>query len=398
MKFAHVADVHLGGWRDPIMRELNTRAFVTCIDRIIAEQVDFVLIAGDLFNTSMPSVDCLKVAVHKFNELKRANIPIYLIPGSHDFSPSGKSMLDVLEEAGLFINVVKGDVVDGKLNLRFTTDPKTGAKITGMLGKRGGLDKHYYDDLNREPLEREAGFRIFMFHCALQEAKPKELAQMEAMSVSLFPKGFDYYAGGHVHVVERIDLGTHKNIIYPGPVFPNSNGELEKLKHGTFVLYDNGTIKHIPIELHPVVSIRLDATGLTPSVAEQKLRDLLAVSVVGAIVTLHVSGTLSAGKPTDINMNDLVQNTMDRGARIVLKSTSALMSEAFEQISVAKQSVEEIELALIREHAKGTVFDIDREKNLFSSLMQLFSAEKDEGEKSADYEKRLTSDAQRVFG
>ncbi|MBI4151230.1 DNA repair exonuclease, partial [Candidatus Woesearchaeota archaeon] len=112
MKFAHIADVHLGGWREPALREANAQSFSACIDKIIEERVDFLLIAGDLFNTSVPPIDALKLAVQKLNEVKRATIPVYLIPGSHDASPSGKTMLDVLEEAGLFINVVKGDVLD----------------------------------------------------------------------------------------------------------------------------------------------------------------------------------------------------------------------------------------------------------------------------------------------
>ena len=81
----------------------------------------------------------LKSATVKLKELKDKGIPVYLIAGSHDFSPSGKTMLDVLEQAGLFVNVAKGFDVDGKLKLNFTVDSKTGVKITGLLGKKGGF-------------------------------------------------------------------------------------------------------------------------------------------------------------------------------------------------------------------------------------------------------------------
>ncbi|MEK6849164.1 MAG: exonuclease SbcCD subunit D, partial [Nanoarchaeota archaeon] len=264
MKFAHLADAHLGGWREPKLRDANTQSFNACIDTCITEKVDFVIIAGDLFNTSMPGIDSLRVAVQKLKDLQNAKIPTYYIAGSHDSSPSGKTMLDVLEDAGLCINLVRGTVVDGLLNLSFTTDPKTGVKLTGILGKKGGLDKHYYTDLAREPLEKETGTKIFVFHCALNELKPKELADMDAMSVSLFPKGFAYYAGGHVHVVDKGMLGTHDNIIYPGPVFPNNFAELEKLKHGTFVIYEDGAITHRKLSIYPVISLRIDATGKSP--------------------------------------------------------------------------------------------------------------------------------------
>ncbi|PIZ52714.1 double-stranded DNA repair protein Mre11, partial [Candidatus Woesearchaeota archaeon CG_4_10_14_0_2_um_filter_33_10] len=144
MKFAHMADCHIGSWRDPKLRDASTKAFLKAVNICIEKQVDFVLIAGDLFNTALPSIDALKVVVTKLKELKDSNIPSYVIPGSHDFSPSGKTIVDVLENAGLLINVMKGKIIDEKLNLEFTIDKKTGAKITGIYGRKGMLDKRQY--------------------------------------------------------------------------------------------------------------------------------------------------------------------------------------------------------------------------------------------------------------
>src|SRR3989338_957344 len=153
MKFAHLSDCHIGSWRDPKLKDTSTNAFINAVDKCIKEKVDFILIAGDLFNTSLPRLDNLKTVVTKFKQLKDLGIPVYIVPGSHDYSPSGKTILDVLEEAGLFVNVFKGSVEDGKLKLNFTFDKKTGAKITGMLGKRGALEKSYYEKLILDNLE-----------------------------------------------------------------------------------------------------------------------------------------------------------------------------------------------------------------------------------------------------
>ena len=117
MKFAHMADCHIGSWRDPKLKDISTEAFIKAVDKCILEKVEFILIAGDLFNTSLPRLDNLKTVVTQFRILKNKNIPVYIVPGSHDYSPSGKTMLDVLEEAGLFVNVVKGEVIENKLKL-----------------------------------------------------------------------------------------------------------------------------------------------------------------------------------------------------------------------------------------------------------------------------------------
>ena len=92
MKFAHIADCHIGSWKDQKLRDISLKAFTKAIDKCIQEQIDFILIAGDLFNTSLPAVDRLKTVTYKLKQLKDKNIPVYIIAGSHDFSPSGKTM------------------------------------------------------------------------------------------------------------------------------------------------------------------------------------------------------------------------------------------------------------------------------------------------------------------
>ena len=155
MKFAHFADCHIGGWREEKLKDLGIRAFREAIDICIKENVGFVLISGDLFNTALPSIDILKEVALILRKLKVKNIGVYVVPGSHDFSPSGKTMLDVLESSGLIVNVMKFE--NGKS--KFFQD-KTGVKITGILGRKGGLEKTDYLELNREELEREEGFML----------------------------------------------------------------------------------------------------------------------------------------------------------------------------------------------------------------------------------------------
>src|SRR3989337_1368897 len=105
VKFAHIADVHLGGWKQQPMQELNLLSFKKAIETCIQEKVEFVVIAGDLFDTAFPPIDVLKEAFAEFRKLKDAGIPCFLIAGSHDYSVSGKTFLDVLEKAGFCKNV-----------------------------------------------------------------------------------------------------------------------------------------------------------------------------------------------------------------------------------------------------------------------------------------------------
>lgn len=63
LKFAHLADCHLGAWRKENLNQIGYEAFERAIDIIIEEQADFVFISGDLFDVSNPKVDELDLTV-----------------------------------------------------------------------------------------------------------------------------------------------------------------------------------------------------------------------------------------------------------------------------------------------------------------------------------------------
>ncbi len=397
MKFAHLADCHIGSWRDPKLNNASTKAFTKAIDDCIEKKVDFIVIAGDLFNTSLPSITHLKQATKKLKQLKDKDIPVYIVAGSHDFSSSGKTMLDVLENAGLLTNIVKGDVIDNKLNLEFTIDKKTGVKITGLPGKKGMLEKSYYESLNKEPLEKEGGYKIFIFHSLLSEFKPKDMEQIDAQPLSLLPKNFNYYAGGHPHFVFKKQEQDYGLITYPGPLFPNNFRELEKLQKGGFYIIEDNNIEWIPIQIYNVHSINIDVNNQTPEHIKKEIEEQTKNHEFNnTIITIRIKGTLSSGKISDINFKSIFKKLYDKSACFVLKNTSGLKTKDFEEIKIQATSVDEIEDKLIKEHLGQTKISLDEEK-LTKDLINLLSAEKQEGERVIDFEKRLKQEINEIL-
>jgi len=401
MKFAHMADCHIGSWRDPKLKDISTLAFNKAVDKCIKEAVDFILISGDLFNTSLPRLDNLKTVVGTFKKLKDKNIPVYIIPGSHDYSPSGKTMLDVLEEAGLFINVVKGEEVDGKLKLKFTVDEKTGAKVTGMLGKRYSLEKKYYENLITENLEKEDGYKIFMFHSGIDELKPEDMQNIITQPLSLLPKNFDYYAGGHVHIVKDTKMEGYGVIAYPGPLFPNSFSELEKLERGGFYIVEDNKPTWHTIQMYNIYKISKDCKGMIPEqIYEEIMNEIKDKEFNDTIVLIRLSGALSSGKPNDIDFKEIFTTLYDKSAYFIMKNTNALTTKEFEEIKVEAKSVEETENSIIKEHLgqiKIKNMDTKKEESLVKELMKTLSIEKQEGETNADFERRLKEDVSKVL-
>jgi len=399
MKFAHLADCHIGSYRDERMKALVMDAFTSTVDRIIEEGVDFVLISGDLFNTSLPAIDALKIATTKLKDLSNLGILVYIIAGSHDFSPSGKTMLDVLENAGLCQNVVKGSVDDnGNLILDFTIDEVTGVKITGMIGKKGMLERSYYEALNLDNLETEPGFKIFMFHTAITELKKKGMEKMDSAPMSFLPKGFNYYAGGHVHDPLQISSGDLGGVLtYPGPLFPNSFKELSELRNGGFYIFDTADpelLKFVPIKVKEIKYFEYNLDKKTPEESLIEISKIKDEDVASKLILIRLKGKLSSGKPSDINLKDIFTSLYNSGAYFVMRNTSGLTSESFEEIALQSESIFEIENNLIKEHSGQIKFDkidwnVETEKEKIHQLFEILDVEKVEGETSKDFEDRI---------
>ena len=403
MSFAHLADVHIGAWRDPAMKRLGLEAFEKAVSIILGRKPDFVLIAGDLFNTAMPGIDHLKHVVILLRKLKEAGMPVYAVPGSHDYSPTGRTILDVLEEAELLVNVMKGEVADDKLKLKFTVDKKTGAKITGVRGRKGSLEKKEFEKLDAEPLEEESGFKIFMFHTALDELKPAELEMMDSMPARELPRNFDYYAGGHVHIVKHKSISNYKNLVYPGPVFPANFYELWKLGRGGFYFYDNGKLEFMPVEMKAVVKLGLDADGKSAQMVSHELEDLAEKNECkDAIVLIRIKGKLKSGKPSDIRFRKVFEELYNKHAYFVMRNTSSLSSQEFEQVQVHQGTAEEVEEEIIKRHLEKTGRTgkdalYKDEQEVIKNLLSILSEEEKEGEKKYEYKARISQEVDKVL-
>ncbi len=409
MKYAHLADAHLGAWREPKMRDLSMEAFLTAIDDCLKQEVDFILFAGDLFNTSLPSLDILKTATHKLKELNDKEIPFYAIAGSHDFSPSGKTMIDVLEKAGLLINVSKGSA-EGEaqlLRLSFTIDQKTGAKITGILGRKGQLDWSCYENLDLSSLEQEPGYKIFLFHTTLTELKPKDLEKVESRPASLLPKGFNYYAGGHVHHPVKIELDGYGPLAYPGALFPTDFGEVEKYGHGGYYLISaegpaenyRQKVEWRPVKVRERHSLILDCRHRTPEAINTQLREHFEqLDIEQGLVTIRLAGKIEQGKISNINFKEIFQQVYSKGAYFVMKNTSQLISPEFEEIKIVQSSPELMEEELIKEHLQqNKLFEREKEFYLTKALLAALNTAKKEGETMADFQTRVESEINQLL-
>ena len=89
-----------------------------------------------------------------------------------------------------------------------------------------------------------------------------------------------------------------------------------------------------------------------------------------------------------------------RCAYFIMKNTNKLTSKEFEEIKIEKESVEDIEESLIKEHLgqiKVKDLDISKEEKLTKELMKILNQERKEGERVIDFEKRVNEEVEKIL-
>lgn len=387
VKFAHMSDIHLGGWRHPELQKLNFESFQKTVDICIKEEVDFILIAGDLFDTAFPQIEILKETFAEFRKLHDAKIPCFLISGSHDYSVSGKTFLDVLEKSGFCKNVTDFEEKEGKIILNPTIYENVA--IYGYPGKKTGLD---VPDLRKIKLGFSSTglFKILMLHTTIDKAKGD--LPIDAVEADLLPYA-DYYALGHLHIVFN-----YKNFVYPGPLFPNNFAELETLKHGSFYIVETGTIdsdsvlKKIELKIKEVEPITFEITDAITA-AEKIILELDKKNLNDKIILLRVKGELENSKNSDINFKQIFDFAKSKGAYFMLRNIHELKTkEAVLEVEI--ENPENIEEETVKSYLGKNPSKFN---DVIFQLMSSLSVEKQEGETSESFSKRILEDSKKIL-
>jgi len=381
VKFAHISDSHLGGWRQPELQELNIQSFRKSIDICIQEQVEFILFTGDLFDSAFPPIEILKETFAEFRRIKDAGIKCYVIAGSHDYSVSGKTFLDVLEKAG-FCETCKYEETDQEIILKPCIFKST--YIYGYPGKKSGLEVQSLKKIQiNEPYQDH--FRILMLHTTVTEVT--ENLPVDSIPLDQLPKA-DYYALGHVHIHFEHEING-KPAVYGGPTFPNNFKELEELKFGSFYIinvegYTKITKKELRLKDIEYINIKVyDALSATKEI----LTELEKKDLKDKIILLRVYGTITHGKTSDIKFQEIQEYIENAGAFAYLKNTSKLETDKKElKISLKPSDMEKIEETLIKKYEKENPSHLNQ---LIFPLIENLSLEKQEGEKNTVFETRL---------
>jgi DNA repair protein SbcD/Mre11 len=418
-KFAHITDCHIGAWRNPKLRDLNLKAFEDAIMACIDAKVDFIVISGDFFDANIPQLGPVKKAVQLISLAKSYGIQTYMIYGSHDFAMTNVSMIDILHSTDLFIKPTGYDKEGELIKLQFFTDARTKAKITGISGRKMGLDGEIYENLDRPGLESEEGFKILLLHKGISELTTDKALVKDCIPLSYLPRGFDYYGGGHIH--KRIEGNMGKNkIVYPGPLFGSTFEDLEQTAKGErrgfyIVSFDDKLIdcQFVEVKVADIISQEILVDGMSATELERKLEDMISsFDVKDMIILVKVVGTFN-GRLSDVDFGKFGANLLSRGALVPILNTNNLRTSSIgeaDTLDIRGTSKSEIETSIFKENLQKFKMDSNlpqmvkekmsllcKDEEMALKLLDAFRTEKIENETVGIYDDRINSLAKSVL-
>jgi len=210
MRFIHAADIHLDsplrgleaypGAPAERLRVATRQAFDRVVDLCLEERVDFLIIAGDLFDTEVKDFRAALAAAEQLRKLDRAGIPVYLILGNHD------SREEMTRHVPWPANVTLFDHKQPQ-TVKHRTLP---VALHGMSYPKREVTENLVPSY---PAPVAGCFNIGLLHTNAG-GNSQHAAYAPCSVEELVAKGYDYWALGHVHDFAMLHERPH--VVYSG--------------------------------------------------------------------------------------------------------------------------------------------------------------------------------------
>lgn len=376
-RFLHLADIHLGF--DRYQNKERTKDFFLALRDVIeryaiAEAVDFVVIAGDLFEHRNIQPSILNQAQFCLQKLKEAEIPVIAIEGNHDNRPYGvnTSWLRYLSDWGQLILLEPGDIAAGESFYQPWTG-RRGGYIDLDCGVRV-IGANWYGATAPKAVEQIAaaiqelpphdGTNVLMFHHGLENQIARYAGALRYSELlPLKEAGVDYLALGHIHKNYEMEGW----IFNPGSIEANSVEEAS-YQRGVYLVDIDPPTKTIQATLkqeyyqRPVVRLSLQTRGQETieeieqaaiATVEQAVKSNKIPTELAPIVEFRIQGQV-AFERLDLDVRSLQDQLQEKsGALIFLlkyEATSTAYASPLSENCDRTQIEREVYLDLLSAH------------------------------------------------
>ncbi|MGM0508940.1 MAG: exonuclease SbcCD subunit D [Fusobacteriota bacterium] len=272
MKIIHTGDWHIGKLVHGLhMTKDQEYILDQFIDILKKEKPDLIIIAGDIYDRSIPPVEAIRLLNKTFSKiLIDLKIPIIGISGNHDSSDRIEFVSEILEKNNLYLkgnleNKITPIILEDKFGkINFYPIPYTEPAV--IKEKYNEPDIKNHDDAMKVVLENinlnKNERNICIAHSFItgtdsievsDSVRPLSIGGTDYVSVDYF-KDFDYVALGHLHRPQKVKVNK---IRYSGSIMKYSFSEATQHKSITIVnINKKGDISYKTKELIPKRNMR----------------------------------------------------------------------------------------------------------------------------------------------
>lgn len=272
MKLFHLSDLHLGIRLNEVsLIEDQKYILKQVLDYVGSEKPDGVIIAGDIYDRSVPSEEAVNLYDSFMTELARLHIPAFVISGNHDSAPRLSCCRRLLSDSGIYVSGSYNGNVE-----RITLKDKFGSVNIYLLPfVKPAVVRHYLDEADAVGIESYhdavakvvAGFKLdtnernvivthqFVTGAERCDSEDISVGGTDNVAAEVFAD-FDYVALGHIHGPQNV--GGQERIRYCGTPLKYSFSEAKHEKSITVLEFgEKGNILINLLPLKPLRDLRI---------------------------------------------------------------------------------------------------------------------------------------------
>lgn len=308
MRFLHIADLHLGKQMNDLSllpdQEFILQQMISIADK---EQVDAVLIAGDVYQRSSPQAEAMALFDAFVSQLVNLRKQVFIISGNHDSALRISYFSSLIKSSGVYVS----EAFDGTLQ-GVTLRDQDGDIVIWMLPflrpsqvkrKLPGEKIATYQDameavLRQTPIDPKKR-NILLCHqfitgCETSDSEDRAVGGLDNIDASVFD-AFDYVALGHIHKPQRVLRDTLR---YAGSPLKYSFSEANHNKSVAIVdVLEKGDVAVRTMPLYPLHDVRLIEGKLDELMDMPYSEDFLWVTVHDELPPPDARVTLSVNFP-----------------------------------------------------------------------------------------------------
>lgn len=267
MKIIHLADLHLGKRVNEFSMCEDQKYILNQILQIIDEKnPDCIIIAGDVYDKTVPPVDAVELLDNFLLELSKRKIPVLMISGNHDSAERLAFGSSLMESSKVYVS----PAYDGSVKKVILNDDFGAVNFYLLPFIKPTIVRQFFPDEKIEDYNDAVKVALkniglnkternvliahqFVTGAQTCESEEKSIGGMDNVSAENF-YDFDYVALGHIHGPQKIGK---ENIRYSGTPLKYSFSECNHKKNVLFVeLKDKNDFSYECIPLTPLHDMR----------------------------------------------------------------------------------------------------------------------------------------------